>query len=106
MHSGLATICVKHLSWAAPKPHPSNASALGAPAEPIGRAPWRNRSSPARLCPLPKTEVFGSGHNRADDDRFRQGARPIGSAGAPSADTLEGGGFGAAQHKCMRRIVV
>jgi glutathione S-transferase len=52
-----------------------------------------------------RRSVFGSGHNRADDDRFRQGARPIGSAGAPSADALEGCGFGAAQLKCLTQIV-
>ena len=36
---------------------------------------------------------------------FAKAPRPIGSAGAPSADALEGCGFGAAQLTCLTQIV-
>jgi len=47
--------------------------------------------------------VFGSRHNCTGNHRFREGARHIDSAGAPSADALEGRGFSAAQYECMTR---
>jgi hypothetical protein len=44
-------------------------------------------------------------HCAGDHRLRRKGVRHINSGGAPSPDTLVRGGFGPAQHKCMRRLV-
>jgi glutathione S-transferase len=46
---------------------------------------------------------LGSRYHCTGDHRFREGARYIDCGGAPSANALEGRGFGAAEHERMTR---